>query len=144
MSDERYRQRMARLKERMDARIAKSSEDRGVLVVLTGNGKGKSSSAFGMIARSLGYGMRCALVYYIKSRETGELKLFRQLEGIDVHLMGEGFTWETQDRDRDREAAARAWEISAAHLADPEIQLVVLDELCVALQNDMLPLDPIL
>lgn len=142
--DERYQQKMARRKAKIDERIAKSDEDRGVLVVLTGNGKGKSSSAFGMVARCLGYEMPCAIIYFIKSRETGELLLFRKLPGVQVHLMGEGFTWDTQDKGRDRAAAARAWEISAKHLQDPEISLVVLDELCIALSKGMLELPPIL
>lgn len=142
--DDQYQQRMARRKTRMDERIAESDEDRGVLVVLTGNGKGKSSSAFGMVARCLGYEMRCAVIYFIKSRETGELLLFRKLPGVHLHLMGEGFTWDTQDKGRDQAAAARAWEISAKHLQDPEISLVVLDELCVALSKGMLELPPIL
>jgi cob(I)alamin adenosyltransferase len=135
---------MARQKERMNERIGEADDDRGVLVVLTGNGKGKSSSAFGMVARCLGYDMRCAIVYFIKSRETGELRLFRTLPGVEVHLMGEGFTWETQDRDRDRKAAARAWEVSKAHLENEEISLVVLDELCFALAKGMLELPPVL
>lgn len=142
--DERYQQKMARRKAKIDERIAKSDEDRGVLVVLTGNGKGKSSSAFGMVARCLGYEMPCAIIYFIKSRETGELLLFRKLPGVQVHLMGEGFTWDTQDKSRDQAAAARAWEISAKHLQDPEISLVVLDELCIALSKGMLELPPIL
>ncbi|MCP5057166.1 MAG: cob(I)yrinic acid a,c-diamide adenosyltransferase [bacterium] len=143
-NDDQYKERMARRKTKIDERIAKSDEDRGVLVVLTGNGKGKSSSAFGMVARCLGYEMPCAIVYFIKSRETGELLLFRDLPGVEVHLMGEGFTWETQDKERDQKAAARAWEISAKHLQDPEISLVVLDELCIALSKGMLELPPVL
>ena len=113
-------------------------------MVLTGDGKGKSSSAFGMVARCAGYGMKSAIVYFIKSRETGELMLFRKLPEVEVHLMGEGFTWETQDRDRDRKAAAAAWEIARGYLQDPEIQMVVLDELCIALKKGMIELAPIL
>lgn len=139
-----HRDRMQRRKEHMDARIAAADEDRGVLIVLTGPGKGKSSSAFGMVARSAGYGMRSSVVYFIKSRETGEQLLFERLPEVDVHLMGEGFTWETQDKGRDRSAAARAWEIAAERLRDPAIHLVVLDELCIALKKEMLPLEPVL
>jgi len=143
-SKEQYRERMASRKAKMDARIDASDEDRGVFVVLTGNGKGKSSSAFGMVARCAGYGMSCAVVYYIKSRETGEQLLFERLPEVEVHLMGEGFTWDTQDRDRDRQAAQRAWEVSAEYLKRPDVSLVVLDELCIALRKEMLPLAPVL
>ncbi|MCP3986132.1 MAG: cob(I)yrinic acid a,c-diamide adenosyltransferase [bacterium] len=142
--DDRYEQRMARRKATMDERIAKSDTDRGVLVVLTGDGKGKSSSAFGMVARCLGYEMPCAIICFIKSQETGELRLFRRLPGVEVHLMGEGFTWETQNRSRDRKAADRAWEISRKHLRNPDTALVVLDELCVALSSGMLELPQVL
>lgn len=143
-SDEQYRRGMARRKQHMDRRIVEASEDRGVLLVLTGPGKGKSSSAFGMVSRAVGYGMRTAIVYFIKSRETGELKLFRRLPEVEVHLMGEGFTWETQDRHRDRVAAERAWAIARRFLRDPAIRLVVLDELNVALRRGMLELEVVL
>lgn len=143
-SDERYRRRMARRKERMDGRIAEARENRGVLVVLTGSGKGKSSSAFGMVARAVGHGLRCAVVYFIKSAKTGEQKLFDRLPEVEVHLMGEGFTWNTQDRNRDREAAARAWAVARGFLADPALGLVVLDELSVAVSLGMMELPPVL
>lgn len=144
VSPEEHRERMKRQKAKMDDRIASADADRGVLVVLTGPGKGKSSSAFGMVARAAGYGMRVVVVYFIKSRTTGEQLLFERLPEVDVHLMGEGFTWETQDQDQDRAAAARAWEVSVEALRNPEIDLVVLDELCIALKKGMIDLDPVL
>jgi cob(I)alamin adenosyltransferase len=107
-----------------------------VLLVLTGNGKGKSSSAFGMVARALGHGMRVGVVQFIKGRaSTGEETFFRRFpEEVSYHVMGEGFTWETQDRQRDIAAAAAAWDVGRHLLADPALGLVVLDELNIALK----------
>lgn len=132
---ERHRRRMQRKKTVVDARIAAAQIDRGVLVVHTGNGKGKSSSAFGMVARALGHGMRVAVVQFIKgSFSTGEEAFFRRFPEVEYHVMGEGFTWETQDRDRDARAAATAWERARRFLADAALQLIVLDELNIALK----------
>ncbi len=129
----------------MDARIAAASERRGVLLVLTGNGKGKSSSAFGMVARALGHDMQIGVVQFIKGRYlTGEATFFRRFPQVRFHAMGEGFTWETQDRERDVRAAAAAWEVCAAMLRDPAIALVVLDELNVALRYRQVELDVVL
>ena len=129
----------------MDARVAEASEDRGVLVVNTGNGKGKSSSAFGMMARALGHGMRVAVVQFIKgSFATGEEAFFRRFPEVEYHVMGEGFTWDTQDRERDIQAAEAAWGKARAFLADPDFDLVVLDELNIALKLGYLPLDEVL
>ena len=106
---ERHRRRMQRQKELVDARVAQADSDRGVLVVNTGNGKGKSSSAFGMMARALGHGMRVAVVQFIKgSFATGEEAFFRRFPEVEYHVMGEGFTWDTQDRERDIQAALAA------------------------------------
>jgi cob(I)alamin adenosyltransferase len=142
---ERHRHRMRRQKELVDARVAKADEDRGVLVVNTGNGKGKSSSAFGMIARALGHGMRVAVVQFIKgSFATGEEAFFRRFPEVEYHVMGEGFTWDTQDRERDMRAADAAWAKARGFLADPDFDLVVLDELNIALKLGYLPLDEVL
>lgn len=142
---ERHRRRMQRQKDVVDARVAGAQTDRGVLVVNTGNGKGKSSSAFGMVARALGHGMRVAVVQFIKgSFATGEEAFFRRQPGVEYHVMGEGFTWETQDADRDRRAALAAWELAAGFLSDPGLQLVVLDELNIALKLGLVPLDEVL
>jgi cob(I)alamin adenosyltransferase len=142
---ERHRRRMQRHKEVVDARVAGATIDRGVLLVLTGNGKGKSSSAFGMVARALGHGMQVAVVQFIKGGfSTGEETFFRRFPEVRYHVMGEGFTWETQDSDRDRQAALAAWELASGFLKDPGIGLVVLDELNIAVKLGLVPLDPVL
>mgnify|MGYP001340456335 CR=1 FL=1 len=142
---ERHRRRMQRQKELVDARVAQADEDRGVLVVNTGNGKGKSSSAFGMVARALGHGMRVAVVQFIKgSLATGEEAFFRRFPEVEYHVMGEGFTWDTQDRERDIRAAEAAWAKARALLADPDFALVVLDEINIALKLGYLPLADVL
>ena len=115
------------------------------LLVLTGPGKGKSSSGFGMLARALGHGMKVGVVQFIKgTRETGEEAFFRQVPGVEYHVMGEGFTWDTQDRERDIRAAEAAWEVARRMLADSSFDLVLLDELNIALRYDYLDLDRVL
>ena len=141
----RHRERMQRRKAVVDARIAAASERRGVLLVLAGNGKGKSSSAFGMVARALGHDMQVGVVQFIKGEYlTGEATFFRRFPQVRFHAMGEGFTWETQDRERDVQAAAAAWGLSAAMLREPALALVVLDELNVALRYRYVELDTVL
>lgn len=132
----RHRERMQRKKAVVDAGIARATIERGVVVVTTGNGKGKSSSGFGMVARALGHGLRVGVVQFIKgSFATGEEAFFRRFPGdVSYHVMGEGFTWETQDRDRDVRAAAAAWDKASHMLADPGFDLVLLDELNIALK----------
>ncbi len=144
--EERHRRRMARKQAVVDERIAEATRDKGLLLVLTGNGKGKSSSAFGMIARALGHGMKVGVVQFIKGAfSTGEEAFFRRFpEEVAYHVMGEGFTWVTQDRSRDIQAAEAAWETAHALLQDPEIRLVVLDELNIVLKYGYLPLDRVL
>ena len=144
--DERHLARMQRKKAVIDERIANSPNECGLLLVLTGNGKGKSSSAFGMLARAMGHGMQCGVVQFIKGRNsTGEELFFRRFpEQVRFHVMGEGFTWETQDRQRDIAAAEAAWEVSRELLRDPSIGLVVLDELNIALKHGYLDLDQVL
>jgi cob(I)alamin adenosyltransferase len=138
---DQHQARMQRRKARVDARIAAADQDRGVLLVLTGSGKGKSSSAFGMLARALGHGMRVGVVQFIKGTfSTGEEAFFRRFPEVRYHVMGEGFTWETQDRDRDIRAASAAWEIALGLLRDPALELVVLDELNIALKYGYVPL----
>ncbi|TVT80469.1 cob(I)yrinic acid a,c-diamide adenosyltransferase [Pseudomonas sp. H3(2019)] len=144
--DERHLARMLRKKAVIDERIANSPNECGLLLVLSGNGKGKSSSAFGMLARAMGHGMQCGVVQFIKGRNsTGEELFFRRFpEQVRFHVMGEGFTWETQDRQRDIAAAEAAWEVSRELLRDPSIGLVVLDELNIALKHGYLDLDQVL
>ncbi|MCQ4250060.1 cob(I)yrinic acid a,c-diamide adenosyltransferase [Pseudomonas stutzeri] len=144
--DARHKARMQRKKAVIDEKIAEAQDEYGLLLVHTGNGKGKSSSAFGMVARALGHGMKVGVVQFIKgAASTGEENFFRRFPGeVRYHVMGEGFTWETQDRQRDIAKAREAWAVAAELLADPEIGLVVLDELNIALKYGYLDLDPVL
>lgn len=126
----RHREAMKRKKAHVDARIAEATIDKGLLVILTGNGKGKSSSAFGMLARGVGHGMRCGVVQFIKGQwECGEHLLFHDHPLVSFHVMSTGFTWETQDREADRVAAERTWADAEKLLSDPDCELVLLDEL---------------
>ena len=141
----RHRDRMARKKAAVDAGIARATLERGVLLVLTGNGKGKSSSAFGMVARALGHGMKVGVVQFIKGAgSTGEETFFRRFPEVEYHVMGTGFTWETQSRARDVAAAREAWSVAVEMLRNPEIDLVVLDEINIVLGLDYLPVDEVL
>ncbi len=143
--DQRHKARMERKKAVVDQAIARADRDQGVLLVLTGNGKGKSSSAFGMLARALGHGMQVGVVQFIKgSFSTGEEAFFRRFPEVRYHVMGEGFTWETQDRERDLKAATDAWNKARELLADPAVSLVVLDELNIALKYQYVDLDELL
>ncbi|ADZ92377.1 cob(I)yrinic acid a,c-diamide adenosyltransferase [Marinomonas mediterranea] len=113
----------------VDERIAKATIERGVSILLTGNGKGKSSSAFGTMARALGHGRKCAVVQFIKGRtETGEQKFFGALPDVEFHVMGHGFTWETRNPELEQKAAEQAWELAKGLLANPEVDFVLLDE----------------
>ena len=126
---ERHKARQQRVKETVDAKIAAAQEEKGILLVLTGNGKGKSTSGFGTIARSVGHGKKAAVVQFIKGNwECGERTLLEGA-GVDFHVMGTGFTWETQDRDKDTQAAESAWEAAEALLKDESIDCLMLDEL---------------
>ncbi|MCF7202161.1 cob(I)yrinic acid a,c-diamide adenosyltransferase [Pseudomonas oligotrophica] len=144
--DERHKARMQRKKALMDEKIAEAQDEYGLLLVHTGNGKGKSSSAFGMVARALGHGIKVGVVQFIKgAASTGEEAFFRRFpDEVRYHVMGEGFTWETQDRQRDIAKAREAWAVAAELLADPEIGLLVLDELNIALKYGYLELAPVL
>lgn len=132
---ERHRNRMQRQKEVVDAAIAKADRVQGLLLVHTGNGKGKSSSAFGMIARALGHGLRVGVAQFIKGRsDTGEEAFFRQQQNVIWHVLGEGFTWDTQDLERDIATAQRGWSVVQEMLRDPTLDLIVLDELTYPLK----------
>ena len=143
---ERHRAKMAKRKAAQDAEVAgKAIAQKGLLMVHTGTGKGKSTAAFGLVLRMLGYGKKCAVVQFIKGAwNTGERKV---LEGfgplMEWHTLGEGFTWETQDKARDIAAAAKAWETAKTLMQDPALKLLVLDELNIALGYDYLPLDEV-
>ena len=140
-----HEERMTAKKAVIDARIAKATEERGVTILLRGNGKGKSSSAFGTMMRSLGHGKKAAVVQFVKGRvETGEYKFFRNYPDLDWHVMGHGFTWETQDKANDIAAAEQAWVITQGLLQDPSIDMLVLDEMAYVFKYNYLPLDPLL
>jgi cob(I)alamin adenosyltransferase len=143
--EQRHEARMKRKKEVVDQGIAAAQVERGVLVVNTGNGKGKSSAGFGVVARALGHGMKVGVVQFIKGRsDTGEEAFFRRQADVQWHVMGEGFTWETQDRARDVATAEAGWAQARALLSDPAIGLVVLDELNIALKYGYLDVHAVL
>ena len=142
---ERYRTRMQRQKEVVDAAIARADREKGLLLILTGNGKGKSSSAFGMLARALGHGMRAGVAQFIKGRsDTGEEAFFRRQPDVVWHVLGEGFTWDTQNLERDTETAQRGWAVVQKMLSDPALDLIVLDELTYPLKFGWLDLTVVL
>jgi cob(I)alamin adenosyltransferase len=140
-----HEERMTAKKVVIDARIAKATEERGVTILLRGNGKGKSSSAFGTMMRTLGHGKKAAVVQFVKGRvETGEYKFFKDYPGLDWHVMGHGFTWETRDKANDIAAAEQAWDITKGLLQDPSIDMLVLDEMAYVFKYNYLPLEPVL
>jgi len=142
---EQHIARMARKKAVVDAGIAQATIERGVVIVNTGNGKGKSTAGFGMIARALGHGMKVGVVQFIKgSFSTGEEAFFRRFPEASYHVMGEGFTWETQDKKRDIAAATAAWNIACTMLQDSNIAVVLLDELNIALKYKYVQLEDVL
>ncbi len=142
----RHQRRMERKKALMDERIQQAQRETGVLLVHTGNGKGKSSSAFGMVMRALGHGMRVGVVQFIKgAMSTGEEIFLRRFpDEVQFHAMGEGYTWETQNRERDIEKALLAWEQAKRFMQDPAIGLVVLDELNIALKYHYLDVQQVI
>jgi|TARA_R110002167_G_scaffold82824_1_gene225634 cob(I)alamin adenosyltransferase len=141
----RHKRAMQRKKAHIDERIAAADIDKGLLVVLTGDGKGKSSSAFGMLARSVGHGLRCGVVQFIKGQwECGEQLLFNDHPLVEFHVMNTGFTWETQDREKDIEAAVATWAHAAALLRDPAVKVVLLDELTYMLTYGYLDPDEVI
>ena len=146
-SDDRHAAKMAKKKAARDRMMAGKSAEKGLIIVTTGSGKGKSSAGFGMILRCIAHGMPCAVVQFIKGAwDTGERRLIEAHfpDMCRFHAMGEGFTWETQDRARDIAAAAAAWDKAKALIADPEIRLVLLDEINIALRYDYLDLGEVL
>ncbi len=141
----RHQRRMEKKKAVVDAAIARASIQRGLVLVLTGNGKGKSSSAFGMVARALGYGYPCAVFQFIKGAiDTGEQAFFSAQPLVQWDICGEGFTWETQNLARDKELAQAGWEKARKALSNPEIRLVVLDEITYLFNYGYLALEPVL
>ncbi|MEM7726605.1 MAG: cob(I)yrinic acid a,c-diamide adenosyltransferase [Cyanobacteria bacterium P01_A01_bin.45] len=146
LSDEQYRQKMQRRKEIQDKRMSQASTEKGLIIVNTGNGKGKTTAALGMILRSLGHGYKVAIIQFIKGAwEPSEKKVFTPWkEQIEFHAMGEGFTWETQDRDRDIEKAIAAWNKALEYIRNPEYKLVLLDEINIAIKMNYLKVENVL
>ena len=139
----RHRQKMEKRKAAQDAEVAsKTITQKGLLIIHTGKGKGKSTAAFGVLLRALGHEWPCGVVQFVKGAwDTGERRaLARFSDLLSWHTMGEGFTWETQDRARDMAAAAAAWAKARELIADPNLKLLILDELNIALRYDYLPL----
>ena len=142
----RHRAKMEKRKAVQDAEVAgKTIAQKGLLMVHTGPGKGKSTAAFGLVLRALGAGWTVGVVQFGKGAwQTGERTILEKLGEVSWHTLGEGFTWETQDRERDVAAARRAWDKALALMADPAIRLLVLDELNIALRYEHLPLDEVI
>jgi cob(I)alamin adenosyltransferase len=144
--DRRHAEKMANRKAARTRMLATKTEERGLVIVHTGLGKGKSTAAFGLVMRSIGHGLKVGIVQFVKgvwtSGERSVLDRFPEL--VSIKVLGEGFTWDTQDRQRDIRAARQAWDAAVAMLADPTLHLVVLDELNIVLRYDYLPLDEVL
>ncbi len=142
----RHNQRMKRHKSVVDEKIKQANQTKGLLLVITGNGKGKSSSGFGMVARALGHDMKVGVVQFIKGAfSTGEEKFFRRFpDEVDYHVVGDGFTWETQNLEQDIASAEKGWEICKAMLRNPELDIVLLDELNIVLKMKYLGAEKVL
>ena len=142
---ERHRLKMQKRKALMDRRVAERQHEKGLLMVHTGPGKGKSTAALGLMLRAAGHGFRVGFIQFIKGAwATGEQVALERFDDlIDHYAMGEGFTWETQDKARDIAAAGRAWDKARAMMADPRYRLVVLDEINLALRYDYLSVEEV-
>jgi cob(I)alamin adenosyltransferase len=141
----RHAEKMAKKKAARDKMIATKTIEKGLLIVHTGKGKGKSTAAFGMVMRGIGHGFKVAVVQFVKGKwETGERVVLEHFpDQVEIHTMGEGFTWETQDRTRDIAAARTAWETAKRLIADPSYRMVLLDELNIVLRYDYLPIEEV-
>lgn len=146
LNPEQYKQKMQRRQAVQAERLAKADNQKGLIVVHTGNGKGKTTAALGMVVRSLGHGYRVAIVQFIKGAwEPAEKAVLSQWESqLEFHAMGEGFTWDTQDRDRDTEKAQEAWQKGLSLMTNPEVNLVLLDEINVALKLGYLSVEEVI
>jgi cob(I)alamin adenosyltransferase len=146
LSDEQYKRKMQRRKQVQDQRLAERIDQKGLVIVHTGNGKGKTTAALGMVMRSLGHGYRVAIVQFIKGAwEPAEKRVLEAWsEQLEFHAMGEGFTWDTQDRDRDTEKAQAAWQKALSFIRDAEFRTILLDEVNVALKLGYLTVDQVL
>lgn len=143
--DARHAEKMRKKKAARDKILATKTEERGLLIVHTGKGKGKSTAAMGMAMRCVGHGMRVAIVQFVKGVwETGERDVLAKFpDQVTIRAMGEGFSWETQDRQRDLAAARQAWDAAKELMADPSYKMIILDELNIVLRYDNLPLDEV-
>ncbi|SHO57503.1 cob(I)yrinic acid a,c-diamide adenosyltransferase [Vibrio quintilis] len=140
----RYQARQQRVKEQVDSRIEAAQEERGILVVITGNGKGKTTSGFGTVARATGHGLKCGVAQFIKgSWDNGERNLLEQ-HGVQFHVMATGFTWETQNKETDTIAAQAVWQHCRQMLQDESLNLVLLDELTYMITYGYIELDEVL
>lgn len=146
MDDLKYKQKMQRRKEVQEQRLAQRNKEKGLIIVHTGNGKGKTTAALGMVIRSLGHGYKVAIIQFIKGAwEPAEKAILGQWEGqLEFHAMGEGFTWETQDKARDQEKAIAAWEQALGYIINPEYRLVLLDEVNIALKLGYLDVETVI
>lgn len=142
--EDKHKQRMQKLKEKVDDRIEAAVEDKGLLLVLTGNGKGKSTSGFGMVTRAVGHGQKAAVIQFIKgSWECGERTLLANA-GVEFHVMETGFTWDTQDKTKDMEAALKVWAEAKRLLQDESVNVVMLDEITYMITYQYLALDEVI
>ena len=144
--NKRHENRMAKKKAVIDEKVAKANIEKGVIVITTGNGKGKSSSGFGMVARALGHGMKVGIVQFIKgAMSTGEESFFRRFpDEVDYYVMGDGFTWNTQDREKDVKTASLAWQEAKRMLNDESYDLILLDELNIVLKYQYLEIKDVI
>ncbi|ELY4373739.1 cob(I)yrinic acid a,c-diamide adenosyltransferase [Cronobacter sakazakii] len=144
MSDERYQRRQQRVKEKVEARVAAAQDERGIVIVFTGNGKGKTTAAFGTVARAVGHGKKAAVIQFIKGEwPNGERNLLEP-HGVKFQVMATGFTWDTQNRESDTAACQAVWQHGKRMLADASLDLVVLDELTYMVAYDYLALEEVL
>ena len=145
ITNEQHKQKMMRRKEVQEQRLADKIDQKGLIIVNTGNGKGKTTAALGMVMRSLGHGYKVAIVQFIKGawEPAEKAVLGKWSDQLEFHAMGEGFTWDTQDRERDIEKATAAWETSLEYIINPEYRLVLLDEVNIALKLGYLDVDTV-
>ncbi|CZU63365.1 cob(I)yrinic acid a%2Cc-diamide adenosyltransferase [Enterobacter hormaechei] len=144
MSDDRHQQRQQRLKEQVDARVATAQDERGILIVFTGNGKGKTTAAFGTATRAVGHGQKVGVIQFIKGEwPNGERNLLEP-HGVEFQVMATGFTWDTQNRETDTAACLAVWEHAKRMLSDPSLNMVLLDEITYMVAYDYLPLEAVL
>ena len=143
--NQHHKIKMERKKSQIETSMAKATDEKGLLLVITGHGKGKSTSAFGMVARALGHGMKVGVCQFIKSRtDTGEEAFFSAQPKCDWHVLGDGFTWDTQDKTQDIATSQAGWKVAKAMLEDPSYDLVILDELTYLLSYQYLEKQPVL